>query len=53
LLTLIHAGGPAPLDPLGIVRLQRLGLITKTIGDPRWYVTSEGMRWLEANARPL
>ncbi len=44
------ASGTAPSDPLGIVRLQTLGLIRKPIGDARWYVTEQGVRWLESHA---
>ena len=50
LLLLLYASGSAPSDPLGIVRLQTLGLIRKPIGDAKWYVTEQGVRWLESHA---
>jgi len=50
LLMLLYASGAAPADPLGVVRLQMLGLIRKPLGDAKWYVTEQGVRWLESHA---
>lgn len=50
LLMLLYASGAAPSDPLGIVRLQMLGLIRKPTSGALWYVTEQGVRWLESHA---